>query len=68
MSVFICSACLDKIVSNHVKDSCISLINVCSCAFFAEICRISILFLVACVYVILVFLWQAFHSLVSIYL
>jgi hypothetical protein len=28
MGVLICSACLDKIVSNRVKDSCISLINV----------------------------------------
>jgi hypothetical protein len=37
MSVFICSASLDKIVSNHVKDSCIILINVCSCGLFAEI-------------------------------
>jgi hypothetical protein len=31
MSLLICSACLDKIVSNRVKDSCISLINVFLC-------------------------------------
>jgi hypothetical protein len=29
MSVLICSACLEKIVSNLVKDSCIILIHVC---------------------------------------
>jgi Na+-translocating ferredoxin:NAD+ oxidoreductase RnfD subunit len=31
------SACLDKIVSNLVKDSCTILISVCSCVLFAVI-------------------------------
>jgi hypothetical protein len=52
MSVLIYSACLDKIVSNLVKDSCIILISVCSCVLFAVIVGISILFVVACAYVI----------------
>jgi hypothetical protein len=37
ISVLIFSACLDKIVSNLVKDSCIILISVCSCVLFAAI-------------------------------
>jgi hypothetical protein len=52
MSMLICSASLDKIVSNLVKDSCIILISVCSCMLFAEIVGISILFLVDWAYVI----------------
>jgi hypothetical protein len=52
MSVLICSVCLDKIVSNRVKNSCIILINVCSCVLFAESFHVSILHLIACEYVI----------------
>jgi hypothetical protein len=52
MSVFICSICLDKIISNLVKDSCIVLIIVCFCMLFAVIVGGSILFLVAWAYVI----------------
>jgi hypothetical protein len=52
MSVFICSACLDKIVSNRVKDSCNGLISVCSFVLFAGIFVVSILFLVDWAYVI----------------
>jgi hypothetical protein len=37
MSVLICLACLDKIVSNRVNDSCISLMNMFSCVLFADI-------------------------------
>jgi hypothetical protein len=37
MSVLICSACLDKIVSNRVKDSCIILMNMFSCVLFVDI-------------------------------
>jgi hypothetical protein len=51
-SVLTCSACLDKIVSNHVKDSCISLINVCSCELFAEIFCVSVPLPAAWAYVI----------------
>jgi hypothetical protein len=36
MSVLICSACFDKTASNRVKDSCISLINVCFRVLFAD--------------------------------
>jgi hypothetical protein len=36
-SELICSACLDKIVSNLVKYSCIILISVCSFVLFAVI-------------------------------
>jgi hypothetical protein len=50
--LLISSACLDKIVSNLVKDSCIILISVCSCVMFAVIVGVSILFLVAWTYVI----------------
>jgi hypothetical protein len=50
--VLICSACFDKIVSNLVKDSRIILISVCSCVLFAVVVGVSILFLVACAYVI----------------
>jgi hypothetical protein len=35
MSMFICSACLDNIVTNRVKAYCIVLINVCYCVLFA---------------------------------
>jgi hypothetical protein len=52
MSMLICSACLDKIVSNLVKDSCTILISVCSCVLFAVIVGISLLFMVAWAYVI----------------
>jgi hypothetical protein len=52
VSVLICSAYMDKIVSKLVKDSCIILNNVCSCVLFAVIVGISILFLVAWAYVI----------------
>jgi hypothetical protein len=38
MSVLICSACLDKIVSKLVKDSCIISINVCPCVLLAFRC------------------------------
>jgi hypothetical protein len=41
--VLICSACLDKIVSNRVNDSCINLINVCSCVLFADFWCFSII-------------------------
>jgi hypothetical protein len=51
MRVLICSACLDKIVSNLVKDSCIILINGCSCVLIAVIVGVSILFPVAWAYV-----------------
>jgi hypothetical protein len=51
MSVLICSACLNKIVSNLVKDSCIILISVCSWVLFAVIVGVSILFPVALAYV-----------------
>jgi hypothetical protein len=50
--VFICSACLVKIISNRVKNSCINLIYVFSCVFFAEAFVFSILFLAAWAYVI----------------
>jgi hypothetical protein len=50
MSVLNCSACFDMIVLNLVKDSCISLINVCSCVLFAVIVGVSILFIVAWAY------------------
>lgn len=46
-SVFIASACFDRIVSNRVKDTCISLINEFSCVLFANIFDVLILFLVA---------------------
>jgi hypothetical protein len=46
-SVLICSACLENIVSNLVKDSCFILISVCSCVLFAVVVGVSILFLVA---------------------
>jgi hypothetical protein len=39
---FICLTCLDKIVSNLVKESCISLINVCRfliTTLYAHCCR-----------------------------
>jgi hypothetical protein len=51
MSVLICSACLDKIVSNLVKESCIILNSECSCVLCVVIDGVSILFLVpwACV-------------------
>jgi hypothetical protein len=52
MSVLICSACLDKIASKVVKDSCIILINACPFVLFAVISGVSILFLVAWAYVI----------------
>jgi hypothetical protein len=77
MRVLICSACLNKIVLNLVKDSCISLIKGCSCVLFAVIVAVSILSLVAWAYlgvchfrspfqfsVVL----QGFFSLVSVYL
>jgi hypothetical protein len=51
-SVVIYSACLDKIVSNLVKDSCIILISVCSFMLILVIVGVSILFLVAWAYVI----------------
>jgi hypothetical protein len=50
LSVLICSACLEKIVSNLVKDSCIILISVCSCVMLPVIVGVSILFLVAWAY------------------
>jgi hypothetical protein len=52
MSVLICSACLDKIVSTIVKDSYIILISACFCVLFVVIFGVSILFLVAWAYVI----------------
>jgi hypothetical protein len=52
MSMLICSACWDKILSNLVKDSFIILITVCSCVLFAVIVGVSIVFLVAWAYVI----------------
>jgi hypothetical protein len=52
MSVLICSTCLDKIVSNLVKDSCIILISVCSCTLFAVIVGISVIFQLSWAYVI----------------
>jgi hypothetical protein len=52
ISVLICSACLDNIVSKLVKDSCIILISVCSCVLFAVIVDVSIVFLVSWAYVI----------------
>jgi hypothetical protein len=52
MRVPIGSACLDKIVSNFVKDFCVILISVCLCVLFNAIVGVSILFLVAWVYVI----------------
>jgi hypothetical protein len=39
--------CLDKIVSNHMQDTCISLISVCSCVSSAVIVVVSVLCLVA---------------------
>jgi hypothetical protein len=61
---------LEKIISNRAKDSCISLINVCSCVLFVQTFGISVLFLVARAYVVLRFseVWQGFHSLISVYL
>jgi hypothetical protein len=50
--VLICPTCLDKIVSDLVKDSCITLINACSCVLFAVIVAVSILFSLVCAYVI----------------
>jgi hypothetical protein len=47
MSVLICSACLNKIVSNLVKGPCINLISVCSYVLIAVIVGVSIQFLVA---------------------
>jgi hypothetical protein len=52
ISVLICPASLDNIVSNLVKDSCVILISVCSCVLLAVIVGVSILFLVAWAYVI----------------
>jgi hypothetical protein len=50
--VLIFSACFDRNVSNRVKDSCITLINVFSYVLVADIFGISILFPVAWAYVI----------------
>jgi hypothetical protein len=47
VGALICSACLDKIVPNLVKDSCIIFISVCSYVLFAVIIGVSILFLIA---------------------
>jgi hypothetical protein len=52
MSVLIRSACLDKIISNLVKDSYIDLISVCSCMLSTVIVGLSVLFLVAWAYVV----------------
>jgi hypothetical protein len=52
MSVLICSVCLDKIVSEFVKNFCIIFISARSCVLFAVIVGVSILFLVARAYVI----------------
>jgi hypothetical protein len=52
VSVLICSACLVKIISNLVKDSCVTLVSECSCVLFAVIDGVSIEFLVAWAYVI----------------
>jgi hypothetical protein len=52
VSVFICTACFDKIDLNRVKNSCINLINVCSGMLFAEIFVVSVQFLLAWTYVI----------------
>lgn len=52
MKAFICSVCLVKIVSNRVKNSSISLINMLSFVLFAEIFVVSILFLIAWAYMI----------------
>jgi hypothetical protein len=52
ISVLICSACLDSIVSNLVKYSYVILTSVCSCVLFGVIVGVSILFLVAWAYVI----------------
>jgi hypothetical protein len=48
-SSHICSACLDRTVSNYVMGSCISLISVCSCVQFAVIVGVSVLFGRLCV-------------------
>jgi hypothetical protein len=50
--VLICSACLNKIVPNLVKDSCIILISICSFVLILVIIGFSTLFLVAWAYVI----------------
>jgi hypothetical protein len=52
MSMVICSACFDKIVSNRVKDSCINLISVFSSVLFADICDVPMLFLADYAYII----------------
>jgi hypothetical protein len=49
--VLICLASLDKIVPKFVKYSCIILIDVCSRVLFAMVADVSILLLVAWVYV-----------------
>jgi hypothetical protein len=51
MSVLICSACFDKIVSNRLKNSCISLICVLLC-FLLRVLLFPILILLAWAYVI----------------
>lgn len=53
MSLLIFSACLVKIASNLVKDSCVTLISVCSCVLFGVNVGVSIVFLVVCAYVII---------------
>jgi hypothetical protein len=50
--VLLCSACLDKIISNLAKVSCIILISVFSFVLFAVIVGFSILFLIARAYAI----------------
>jgi hypothetical protein len=73
MSVLICSACLDKIVSNCMKGSCIIWISLCSCVLFAEIFVFQYYFRLLgrmSFSVILQFsgVKQGFRSLVSVYL
>jgi hypothetical protein len=52
ISVLICSACLDKIISNLLKDSGIILISVYFSVLFVVIVDVPILFLVAWAYVV----------------
>jgi hypothetical protein len=48
MNVLVSSACLNKIVSNLVKDCCIILISLCSCVLFAVIAGIYYFWLLGC--------------------
>jgi hypothetical protein len=71
--MLICSACLDNIVSNLVKNSCIIWISVCSCVLFAVIVGISILLLVlGCMSLSVVLQFfvvlQGFRSPIPVYL